>query len=265
MNEFLAEKVLGIGISLALSAHTLSEHKAGTPEWEGRLNQQITAMEYMAKLLDQIGCVVAANLTRHVAQQLPRLARQHPQTILESQSSLVETISNEMKAQLFFWVPSQRAVFYSKTGRDILGDECVDRFAKADIANEAEQASKCFAFGQYTACVFHLMRITEAGVLALGNAIAFQWGDNPNWGRMFKAFDAQSAVDAGKRVGVWKEHGDFLDTVGGHFRAVKNAWRNNTMHLDKNYDESQAKHLMSVIPAFMKQLASRVDESGNFL
>lgn len=211
-----------------------------------------------------IGCDVAASEAEDFREALKCDWTHFKFVADERVKALHRVIQAEMGKHVFFWVPPERARWHGKKGRELLGAECVERFAKKDIANEAEQAARCFAFGQYTACAFHLMRVSEAGVYALGLAIGYAWEDNPNWGRMFKSFDHQSATDASKRVGVWKTDGDFLAEIGGHFRAVKNAWRNDTMHLDKTYDEDQAKHLLAVIPAFMKQLASRIDENGKF-
>jgi hypothetical protein len=216
---------------------------------------------------EAIGLKESAGFIRRFVMRLRDGLNELP-VIREKCADLKALLRSEMDSNLFFWVPGDRASFYGKTGRDVLGEDCVNRFAKLDIANETEQATKCFAFGQYTACAFHLMRVCEAGVHAFGTAIGFKWGINPNWGKMFDEFDKQMGAyerNPNSPTGAWISHKDYLKETAGNLRAVKNAWRNNNMHLDKTYDESQAKHLLIVVPAFMKQLASKIDEDGNFI
>ena len=179
--------------------------------------------------------------------------------------ALTDLIKSEMEEHLFFWVPLTRAEFYGMTGRIILGDQCVDRFSQSGISTEVEHAARCFALGQNTACAFHLMRVCEAGVRALALALGYQWEANPNWGKFFKQYDVQLGTNPTKHVEPWISHADFLEAAGGNLRAAKDAWRNDTMHLEKSYDEREARHLLTVIPSFMRQIASRIDESGIFL
>jgi hypothetical protein len=39
------------------------------------------------------------------------------------------------------------------------------------IRDDVEEASKCYALERYVAAIFHLMRVTEAAVLALGKIV----------------------------------------------------------------------------------------------
>jgi hypothetical protein len=44
--------------------------------------------------------------------------------------------------------------------------------------------------------------------------------------------------------------------------AVKNPWRNATMHVENKYVPEEAEHIFAAVKGFMKELASRMDESG---
>lgn len=259
MNKFSAAEFVEWMGHLRTMSETL-DRIAETRNRAHGINLLKNASGAISEALAKVGCKVAAAAADRLSQQMDE---KWPVEVLRSRTKeLHATIIDEMESHLFFWVPEDRAGFYGKTGRCLLGDECVDRFAKSDIANEAEQAAKCFAFGQYTACVFHLMRICEAGVRALALAIGYQWEASPNWGKFFKQYDAQLATNPSKYVGPWLTHAEFLESAGGHLRAVKDAWRNDTMHLDKSYDVDQAKHLLAVVPAFMRQIATKLDETG---
>ena len=173
---------------------------------------------------------------------------------------LQEIITSEMESHLFLWMPPHRGEFYRKTAEDILGQEGVSRFK--NVVYEVEEATKAFAFARYTACAFHLNRMTEAGIKAFGKAIGHVPKDD-NWGRVFGEFEDQMKLPPKQRTQPWwTTHGDFLMEVSGDLRAVKNAWRNEVMHLDAVYSEEHARHLLAVIPAFMKHIATKMDENG---
>jgi hypothetical protein len=44
--------------------------------------------------------------------------------------------------------------------------------------------------------------------------------------------------------------------------AVKNPWRNATMHVEKKYTPEEALHIHSSVRGFMMRLADRMDENG---
>jgi DNA topoisomerase IA len=44
--------------------------------------------------------------------------------------------------------------------------------------------------------------------------------------------------------------------------AVKDAWRNATMHVENKYTEEEARRIYDAVRGFMMKLASRMDEQG---
>lgn len=212
--------------------------------------------------LERIGCPLSATAFRRLANDGEKYLA--GVQLAERISQMALYLDEELGKNLFFWVPSNRAPWFNKTSEELLGDQCLQRFGKSGIGNEIIHAAKCFTFGEFTAAAFHLMRITEAGVFALARGIGNPIDETKNWGKFFKQFDQQSAVDPRNRTGKWKLYSSFLDDAGANLRAVKNAWRNPTMHLEKQYDEEQSEQLMRAVPAFMKHLASHLNEAGKF-
>ena len=51
----------------------------------------------------------------------------------------------------------------------LFGTEVAARFPRAIV--DIEEAGKCFALGRFTACVFHLMRVVEAGLAAISRSL----------------------------------------------------------------------------------------------
>jgi hypothetical protein len=44
--------------------------------------------------------------------------------------------------------------------------------------------------------------------------------------------------------------------------AVRNPWRNATMHVENKYTYDEAEHILVAVKGFMRKLASRMDEQG---
>jgi hypothetical protein len=50
----------------------------------------------------------------------------------------------------------------------------------------------------------------------------------------------------------------FFSTATVNLRAVKDAWRNPTMHVERVYDEELATELWGAVRAFMRHLATKL-------
>ena len=44
--------------------------------------------------------------------------------------------------------------------------------------------------------------------------------------------------------------------------AIKDAWRDSTMHVESDYNEREASHIFALTKGFMQKVASRLDEDG---
>lgn len=86
-----------------------------------------------------------------------------------------------------------------------------------------------------------------------------------NWGAVLKTikdeFDRRNAATAP----AWADATDrqFFEEVYVSLDAIRNPWRNATMHVENKYTEDEAEHILAAVKGFMKKLASRCDEAGN--
>jgi hypothetical protein len=58
----------------------------------------------------------------------------------------------------------------------------------------------------------------------------------------------------------WKADEKFYSEAIAHFRFLKDAWRNYSMHVFERYDENQAESAFNHTKAFMRQLATKLKE-----
>jgi hypothetical protein len=147
------------------------------------------------------------------------------------------------------------------------GNEVATKFPTG-AAFEIDEAAKCLALGRPTAAVFHLMRVMEIGIRAVARCLGITDPIKPaerNWGHILKSIKDDLAAHGGKSPDkAWAQAGeaDFFDGAHVSLDAVRVAWRNPTMHVEKKYTDDEAEHVFGAVRGFMTKLASRCDENG---
>jgi hypothetical protein len=171
---------------------------------------------------------------------------------------LMETIRREMKATSFFRL----------TGEDLKYLDAVDLFGKAtkmfpSALDEIEEAGKCLAFGRSTACVFHLMRALEVAVKAIWKTLSLPAPKlAENWGALIGVMDKELSFPKSTRNPLWVKEEAFFAEAVADLRAIKKAWRDTTMHVERTYTPEQASEIFAASAGLMKHLATRLDEKG---
>ena len=132
------------------------------------------------------------------------------------------------------------------------------------LSDEIREAGMCLALGRSTAGAFHLLRCLEAVLRAVSRCLRIpdpvKAGDR-NWGKALTGIEAEidrrwpkSSRTSGDGVQMEKLHTSLA--------AMKNPYRNATMHLEIKYTESEARHLMEITRGIMESVAARMDENG---
>jgi hypothetical protein len=154
---------------------------------------------------------------------------------------------------------------YFAPSKPLFGEEFVERF-RAEGEFELGEAAKCLAVARPTAAVFHLMRLLEVGIRAVARCLSIPDPLKPaerNWAVILKlireSIDACWPTQADRMTG----DGQTFDALYASLDAVKNPWRNSTMHVEKKYTEDEAEHVFVAVKGFMERLACRCDENGN--
>lgn len=156
---------------------------------------------------------------------------------------LQNRITDEIEDSLFVQIPSGKSAFFNDgTITESLGTSL------ADGAFDLDEASKCLALSRNTAAAFHLMRVIELCQRRFAERLGVSIGKELSWGPIL------ARIDEGlKRYGgPDKElHAQFLTQL----IAVKNAWRNPTMHIGRFCDDGQALALYLAVRLFIDTLA----------
>jgi hypothetical protein len=141
------------------------------------------------------------------------------------------------------------------------GDDVCSNFKSA--VRDIDDASECLIFQKGTASVFHLMRVMEVGLRALGKTLGNPKLDpktNPSWDSILSKCDEELRLPYAKRSSGWQANAPFFTEATASLRAVKDAWRNPTMHVEKDYSYEQAYDIWSAARAFTKHLATTISE-----
>jgi hypothetical protein len=241
--------------------------KGDTSEAEEALIDQRTATYIAAeirKLLPHLQILNALLTQMSCTRLLDRLA-ESPGTfgdLATSVESISQRLSDELASTKLFVLDLEKRRYYESSTL-LFGIDVADKFIS--VMFELDEAAKCLAFGRPTACVFHLMRIMEIGVRATARCLAIPDPIKPaerNWGHIlgeiWKGVSAKWPTTSA-RIG----DGLLFEELHASLDAVKNPWRNATMHVERKYTDDEAEHVFMAVRGFMMKLASRCDENGD--
>jgi len=181
-----------------------------------------------------------------------------------SLQELQSRITDELSSQFFAYISPDRAKYYDSTS-PLFGKQVQKYFTSSNMIFDIEEAGKCFAVGRYTACIFHLMRILEGGMAVLSKGLGIP---DPvreaerNWGKTLDKI--KKTIDEKDKIAdpQWQEMKDFYHRCYGMLESVRHAWRNTTMHVGEKYTPDEAEDIFNSVKGFMRQLATKLNESG---
>jgi hypothetical protein len=140
-----------------------------------------------------------------------------PKAVASSVRELKTRLKDELNEREFLYVPPARVKFYKEAM--IFGKDVNDRFPMA--IDDIEDAGKCLALGQGTACVLHTMRIIEVGLRALGKALNIPYA--PSWESYLTQISANIAKKHKNKTAKWKRDEKFYRDLSGDLLTVKQA------------------------------------------
>jgi hypothetical protein len=174
----------------------------------------------------------------------------------ELNCTLEQRIRDELSLQTFLRVPSDRARFYEKAR-----DQWIEGIAKfPSISFDAEEASKCYALERSTAAVFHMMRILESPLAVIARELGVV-KQSPTWNAYLVAFRTAAATKFPAPHGPDKRMRDYYAALEAQLSAIKDAFRNATMHsLERTYTQEQAHELFILLRGFLREAGKELSE-----
>jgi len=134
---------------------------------------------------------------------------------------------------------------------------------------DSGQAMGCYALDLNTACVFHLMRVTEVGLRGLARRMKVRFPKSkqvewPQWLGVLKGMeDKVTLLSQEMKAGPRKiELLDFYRDALGQFYEFKNQFRSHVTHTPCIYGEARAATIVVQVKDLMNRLAFQIDEKG---
>jgi hypothetical protein len=164
-----------------------------------------------------------------------------------------DSIITEMRCRKFLTVSPGHVRYYAQP--ELFGAEVFKNFSSAN--EDIAEAGTCLALGRGTACVMHLMRVLEAGLNALVNALQIKTKDD--WGSKIREVNSALGLRASQK-GPKHPDDEFYAESAAQFEYLKRAWRNPSMHLDRSYSVDRAEEILLAVKSFMAVLATKLSE-----
>jgi hypothetical protein len=211
-----------------------------------------------ASVLEAIGLPISAETMLEIKQRI----KEDSSNILTYEwlhsqiMALQKLMEKEMKKKFFIYITPEKVRYFGNINdHSAFGADIIKAFPSAEY--DAWEASRCLGFMRDTAAVFHLMRVLEKGLTALGVVFSVSLA-HTNWGPAIDQIE--SKIREMHKDPTWKaqpdckEKQEFYAQVASHFGILKDAWRNFTMHGRAKYSEDQATQIYENTQSFMQKL-----------
>jgi hypothetical protein len=180
--------------------------------------------------------------------------------VAEAFRTLRWKIEQELYGKCFLHIDPQETILFKNDFP--FGSEVARAFPSLDL--EIRSAAKCLALEMGTASAFHSIRSLESALRALARCLGVPDPTNPrgrNWGEALKLIKAEMdrRWNASARM---SGDGKFFEETYAVLAAMRNPYRNSTMHLEQNYNPKDARYVFDTVKVFLQKVASRMDENG---
>lgn len=174
-------------------------------------------------------------------------------------TELHSRIIDEFAGLVFMWIDEPE--FYypldKSKSHDLFGEKVGSQFKRASI--DIDEAGACYATGRYTACVFHLMRVAEAGLNAIAKRVRYD-DPRPVWEGVLNYIDKQLRTNYDEMNALFKGDVEFLSGIASHMHDVNLAWRRRVAHVERSYTKEEAKRIFEATKGLMQHVAEKLSE-----
>jgi hypothetical protein len=247
MRVIFAHRIITLADSLD---HALYEARTQ----EGEVSKEVRAayrkgFRSVKKTCEELGLSSSSDQAGRIVELL-KWPDFNPGELAQELYDLRQRFTDELGHYLCLILTRDQARFWNTP--QLFGAEVFERFPAATI--DIEEAGKCLACHRGTAAVYHLMRAMESGLRVTAKALEIEY--TPNWGAYLTEIQKRIDVQWKLKTVTWKRDEPFFRDVLAYLQAVKVAWRNTTMHVDKTYTPEQAEEIFNAIRVFMRHLAT---------
>jgi hypothetical protein len=127
-----------------------------------------------------------------------------------------------------------------------------------DSVDELQRAGRCFAYGENTACVFHLMRVTDFYLRKVADSLNITY-DASNWHGIGEKIRGKMEQKYQSKTDEWRAREPLYAEILTDIQAIGRGHRNPSLHeLEKKYDERETAYILGVIQGFARHVAEKL-------
>lgn len=266
MLELHAPSFLGAATEIARLRQIMVGIEESSQRHEALNLASVGAVKPRIEILFQEANKVGAKLACVSAQRLYGRVIEDPCAVTMGELSQALTdiesrFADHLSFVKLFVIPEDRAILFGGA-ETLLSAQAAPLYTS--LWFDCEEAAKSLCLGRSTACVFHTMRMLEIAIAAISKRLAIP---DPakvdrSWGNMLKAIKGRidELHPVKKRVSGCE--GSRLEEIYVTLDAVKNPWRNGTMHVESVYTEEEARHILTCTSHLLDKMAAMFDENG---
>lgn len=214
--------------------------------------KHITTLEMDASLIEQ---------TKKFAEDLQSESSDRRIPVLKVRlGAIIDGIQNNLGSRFIYLVPQKRGAILT----DYYWAEATSETFPLAVVDMLDM-NLCYAFGRYTATVFHAMRAAEHGLRFIARKVNVSLKDKRKpcpieygtWDKVINGINRKIDSLRQKPKGSKKEAElKFFAEAASHCSYMKDIWRNEVSHVRRRYNEQEALAAMRRITEFLLRLAA---------
>ena len=111
-------------------------------------------------------------------------------------------------------------------------------------------------YGEPVACVFHLMRVIDAGLCAVADSLGIVY-EVHSWSEIGQKIESKMKEKHKTKTDDWRRSEPFYASILTDIQAISRGHRNPVIHeIEKKYTDAEAYYLLTVTVGFMSHLAT---------
>jgi len=219
-------------------------------------------LEHVQEECRKIDLEISASTASEVLERIKSGERVSFDWLLHQIDQIQKLMQKEMGGKVFLYIPRGRVRFFPlMNAPHLFGEKVSVAFPSASY--DISEAGACLGLVRPTASVFHLMRVLEAGLSALGKVFGVSL-EHTNWGHALDQIESKirnMRMDPSwKAVSGYREQQEYYAQAASHLGILKDAWRNYTMHSHGECTLDEAEQIFDNVKSFMRKLAERLNE-----
>jgi hypothetical protein len=261
MNEFAAEKMVNITANIEyLEKIALCHSNSNSPKLSISWGIDKSTIENcLSSILPDLELLGLINTKAGCQRTIDGMYYLKPENLGHTCVELRHRLNDELKGRTFFQLNQNQVGLFNNTV--IASEQFKANFPKGN--GELIEAGNCLAFDRYTACVCHLMRALEFGLIALESSLDIirpEKGPERTWGKTLGRIQTKFVEKEKNQTPDWMKNETFYRQVFAVITAIKGPYRDLTFHVESVYDAAGAKSVFKLTVEALRHIATELKE-----